>query len=348
MRSEAGIAQIRDRQPTIACVTAGTNRDEPVRRCSVLFLGLALAGCDSASSAEREPELVSALGRAYYALEDTADLIGAADAVRRDNPDDLESILAAAARRATLWQYGAAIELYDTAIARYPDDWRAWRFRGHRHISLRRFDQAVRDLEQAVVRDSVSFDVAYHLGLAYYLSGQYDAAEDAYARCMLLAEDPAARAMETSTRRTCMGIADVDNDRVAITEWRWRALRRAGRHAEASELLRDIHADMDVGTNASYHALLLLHKGERTVEEVFDPTRLTGNQFETIGYGVAVQWLTDGDSARALDLMRRLVDRGDRWQAFGFIAAERDLLALDGPGRAATGVARTDGRQETP
>ncbi len=74
-----------------------------------------------------------------------------------------------------------------------------------------------------------------------------------------------------------------------------------------------------------------MHKGLRDRAAVFDTTRLNGNQFETIGYGVAVQLLTDGDTAAAVDLMRRIVRRGDRWQAFGFIASEQDLLRLGGP-----------------
>jgi tetratricopeptide (TPR) repeat protein len=299
-----------------------------------LLLGFVVAGCDAASPVQREPELVSPLGRQYFALDDTARAIAQADSALREDPSSLDGLLAAAAARASLWQYRAAIEFYDSAIAHHPSDWRAWRFRGHRHISLRRFDQAVQDLEQAWQRDSLSFDVAYHLGLAHYLAGQFDEAAEAYARCMDLAGDSTALALRQTLPagvRSCMNIADIDNDRVAITEWRWRALRRAGRHGEADELLQSIRDSMDVGTNASYHQLLLMHKGAQPATEVFDTTRFTGNQFETIGYGVAVQWLTEGDTARALDLMNRIVERGDRWQAFGFIAAERDLVTLGGP-----------------
>ncbi len=293
---------------------------------------LLLVACTATGDAPAgEPELQSPLGRAYFALEDTTGSIAQADSALRDRPGDLDRLLAAAAARAALWQYNDAIEIYDSAIALYPSDWRAWRFRGHRHISLRRFDQAVQDLERARTLDSLSFDVAYHLGLAHFLRGDWDAAAEAYGRCMRLAGDSAALALRDGLPqgfRSCTDMATVDNDRVAMAEWRWRALRRGGQMEEAARLLDGIHPDMDVGTNASYHDLLLMHKGARAVDVVFDTTRLTGNQFETIGYGVAVQWLTEGDTTRALGLLRRIVEDGERWQAFGFIAAEADLVRL--------------------
>lgn len=296
----------------------------------LLAAALLCAACEPAASVG-EPELVSSLGHAYFANEDTTGTVARADSALAEQPGDIEALLDAAAARASLWRYRDAIALYDTAIALHPGDWRPWRFRGHRHISLRRFDQAVRDLEEAARLDSLSFDVAYHLGLAYYQQGDFDRSAAAYARCMDLARDSSAvplRATLPAGYRSCMDMAEVDNDLVAISEWRWRALRRAGRIEEAARLLEPLHADMNVGTNASYHQLLLLHKGELPLEQVFDTTNLTGNQFETVGYGVAVQWLTEGDTARALDLMERIVARGDRWQAFGFISAETDLLRL--------------------
>ena len=304
-----------------------------LKQAAVLVL-LLLTACQEATPTPGQPELVSALGRTHFAQEDTAGSIEDADSVLRAQPDDIDALLSAAGARAAVWRYHEAIALYDSAVALHPTDWRPWRFRGHRHISLRQLDAALQDLERARQLDSLSFDVAYHLGLARYLKGDWESAADEYARCMRLAESPDAPAVSAALPtgfRACTNVGVVDNDRVAITEWRWRALRRAGRIDEAMQLLDSIDADMDIGTNASYHALLLMHKGERNVEQVFDTT-VVSEQFETIGYGVAVHWLTEGDTARALELMRRIVTRGDRWQSFGFIAAESDLLRLGGDG----------------
>jgi len=300
---------------------------QPLRR-GALFISLVSACDGSAEQSALQPELVSPLGSAYFSRPDTAGSVEAADSFLNGRPNDIDAMLGAAEARASIWRYREAIALYDSAIALQPNDWRPWRFRGHRHISLRQFDRAVRDLERARELDSLSFDVAYHLGLARYLQGDWNGAAEEYARCMDLAQSPQALTLAGSLPsgfRACTNMATVDNDRVAMTEWRWRALIRAGREQDALRLLERIHADMNIGTNVSYHALLLFHKGERAVEEIFDTTNI-GDQFETIGYGVAVQWLVEGDTVGALELMRRIVDRGERWQAFGFIAAEADLV----------------------
>jgi imidazolonepropionase-like amidohydrolase len=280
-----------------------------------------------------DAELVSPLGLgAYHALPDTAGALAAAEAALAAGAD-ADRLLAAAAALAGLWRYGDAIRVYDRAIATAPGDWRAYRFRGHRRISLRRFDAAVRDLERARELAPHSFDVSYHLALAYYLRGEFAAAADEYARCMGLAEDPAALALLREGRlpqgfRACMHMAEADNDRVAMAEWRWRALRRAGRDAEAARLLDTIRPDMQVTSNRAYLETLLYHRGLLDEATLMDPATLTENRFETLGYAIAVGHLLDGRPERARRLLDAIVERGDRWNAFGFIAAEADLLRM--------------------
>ena len=90
-------------------------------------------------------------------------------------------------RTAYLWRYEEAIEIYTRGLTAHPDDPRLWRHRGHRYISTRRFDLAVRDLEQAarlaaanpdriepdglpnsygIPTGTMRFNIYYHLGLA--------------------------------------------------------------------------------------------------------------------------------------------------------------------------------------
>jgi tetratricopeptide (TPR) repeat protein len=304
---------------------------------TLLLLPALLAALGAPLAAQQagraEPELVSPLGRSFYALPDTAGAIARADAALAASPWSADALLAAAAARAGVWRYGEAIALYTRGIERYPDDWRFHRFRGHRYISTRRFDEAVRDLERAAALDSLSFDVAYHLGLAHYLQGDFERAAQVYGRCMDLAESEAALALERSGQlpqgfRSCMAMAANDNDRVAMADWRYRALRRAGRHEEAARLLETIHPDMRVGSNATYLETLLFYKGLKPEEEILDPSRFTGNQLETITYAVANWHQIEGDTARAHAMFQRIVDEGSQWSAFGYIGAETELRRM--------------------
>jgi tetratricopeptide (TPR) repeat protein len=250
-----------------------------------------------------------------------------ADDALRAAPRDVAALLAAAREREQAFSYDAALELYTRVIEIAPDDWRGWRFRGHRHLSLRRFADGARDLEHARTLAPDNFDVAYHLGLAYYLLGRFDDAADEYLRCIALATDPAAQTRAASPalagQRTCTRIADVYDTRVAITEWAYRALRRAGRADAAQRLLDGIRPGIDVAANAAYYHALLARRGEWPVGDLLDPLPAAG-RFETRAYGMAVDALLDGDDERALFLLRRIA-ADPHWPGFGRIAAEADL-----------------------
>lgn len=179
-----------------------------------------------------------------------------------------------------------------------PRDVRLYRYRGHRYISTRRFGEAVRDPEKAVELAPASFDVSYHLGLAYHLSGEFDRAADEYARCMTLSKTAGQLPEGWRSGKT---VAIHDDSRVAITDWRYLARRRAGRRQEA---------------------------GLRQESEILAPQRLSGNQLATIGYAVANHHLTAESAARACGLLRRIVMKDGHWNAFGYIAAEAELARL--------------------
>jgi len=121
-------------------------------------------------------------------VDHTREVIATADSVLRENPNDVEAVIQSARLRRHDFRYREAVDLYRRAIALAPDDWRGHRFLGHRHISLRQFEDAVPPLERARQLAPSSFDVAYHLGLAYFLNGRFDEAADEYLRCMRYAE----------------------------------------------------------------------------------------------------------------------------------------------------------------
>ena len=167
----------------------------------IIVATIALSACSpaeegaapGAADAIGEQQTVSLFGERLYAQIDTTGAIAEADAALAAAPNDVEALIAAGRVRRDFWQYRGAMELYTRAMELAPDDWRPYRYRGHRHISVREFDEAIEDLEAARERASLNWDVSYHLGLAYFLAGRFGDAADEYQRCIGLAEDPAAR-----------------------------------------------------------------------------------------------------------------------------------------------------------
>jgi tetratricopeptide (TPR) repeat protein len=207
-----------------------------------------------------------------------------------------------------------------------------YRHRGHRFISLRLFDQAINDLERAVDLiegkpdeiepdglpnsrnipvSSLHFNIWYHLGLAYYLLGDYESALDCY--------------------NECMDVSEIDDKKVATTHWLYMTLKLMGRHDDAKEILKTVSKDMDIIENQHYHQLLLMYKGERTAEELMDEARkLSALAVATVGYGVGNWYYYNGMEDKAIQIFNEVLDTGG-WAGFGYIAAESDLYWLSLP-----------------
>jgi tetratricopeptide (TPR) repeat protein len=273
------------------------------------------------AAAAQSPELTTLLGRPVFARGDAEGAIARADAAVAANPRDVDLILAAARARDAALQFHSAIETYTRGLAIAPDDVRLLRFRGHRYISTRRFDLAVSDLTRARALAPSSFDVLYHLGLAHYLRGEFDEAARVYQDCLATVSDP--RPLPEGWR-SCATTRSTDNDRVAVSDWLYRALRRAGRHDEARALLAGITADMKVGENEAYYTALRFYAGAIDEAGALTPATKNENRLVTVGYGVAVFHLAAGDVDRACLLLQRIADEPN-WNAFGVIAAEVDV-----------------------
>lgn len=267
------------------------------------MLELALGVC-LALSQTPAPELTSLLGRALDARPDTAAVVARAESAVVRAPRDVDTLIALGQALASLWRYREAIDVYTRAIALAPERAVLFRHRGHRYISTRRFDRAVTDLERGAALDSTSFDIWYHLGLAYYLSGQFDRAAAAYRRCRAVAASP--------------------DDVVAVSDWLWMSLQRAGRKAEAAAVLDAITDGMDVRENTAYYQRLLFYQGLRTEADLRMLMAADDLSFATVGYGLANWQLLRGDTASASGIFRQVV-AGAYWPAFGFIASEVEL-----------------------
>jgi tetratricopeptide (TPR) repeat protein len=247
-------------------------------------------------------------------------------------PQDADALIWKGRRTAYLGRYGSAIDIYSQALELHPGDPRIWRHRGHRYLTVRQFDAAIADFRRAVdliagqpdevepdglpnpagiPTSTLHFNVWYHLGLAHYLKGDFAAAAEAYAACAEVSKHP--------------------DSRVATAYWRVMTLKRLGRGAEADAILAEITPDAAVIESGGYLDLLLLHKGERTPEDLIgagggDATL----ESTTAGYGVGAWYLIAGDTARAREVFRRVVSGRDQWAAFGYIAAEAELARTGG------------------
>ena len=109
-----------------------------------------------------------------------------------------------------------------------------------------------------------------------------------------------------------------------IIDWLWMTLMRQGKDEKASQILESISPDMDVGENTSYHRRLLMYKGLLAPGDLLTD-EATDLDIATSGYGIGNFHLVTGREEMALETFRRIVE-GTYWPAFGFIAAETELL----------------------
>lgn len=275
------------------------------------------------SAQEGEPEVYSGKGKAYYALADTEREAQKADLALALEPRNAAKMLEAARVRDKFLKFSESIQIYSRGVDEFSDDVRFLRYRGHRFISTRRMDLAVLDLKRAAEMAPASFDISYHLGLAYYLRGDYNHASREYQRCLAMGSKPKPDFLRGMPEgwRSCYAMDD--DTRVAISEWQWRTLRRAGKPEEATKLLASIKPGMNVKENGSYYRTLLLYKGAASLEQTLAGP-MEGNAIPTVGYGVGLWHWLEGRKTEACAQWAQVLE-SPHWSAFGFIAAEAEM-----------------------
>lgn len=241
------------------------------------------------------------------------------------NPKNADAIIWLGRRLAYLGRFTEAVDTYTKGIALHPSDARLYRHRGHRHITLRQVDLAIRDLKKAselvkgkpdeiepdgqpnarnIPTSTLQFNIWYHLGLAYYLTGKNDKALDAY--------------------RECLKVSGIPDRLVSTTHWLYMTLRRLNRNAEAKKALEPILEGMDVIENTSYYRLTLMYKGIRSDEQLLSETQGDSPASHSVLYGVGNWHLYNGRREPALEIFRRILASNQK-TSFGFIAAEVDM-----------------------
>jgi tetratricopeptide (TPR) repeat protein len=251
------------------------------------------------------------------------------------DPAGADAIIWAGRRYAYLGEYRKAIDLFGQGIAAHPDDPRFYRHRGHRFISVREFDNAIRDFRIAadliegavdevepdgqpnalgIPTSTLHFNIWYHYGLAHFLKGEFEKAEAIYRRCLEASIHP--------------------DSKVATAHWWYMALRRLGRRQEAQVLVEGMDLDgmaQEVIESGSYLQLLRLYAEAGGAEEGSMPTLAPGSmEGAALAYGVGNFHLYSGRVDEARAVFEGILAARDQWAAFGFIAAEADLRRLEG------------------
>jgi len=276
----------------------------------------------AASAREIKPEL-SASARENYEQK-----LSEAKAAHTANPSDADAVVWLGRRTAYLGEYKAAIKIFTDGVAKFPNDPRFYRHRGHHLITLRCFDDAVADFEKALTlirgkTDEIEPDglrnakniptstlhtnIYYHLGLAYYLKGDFGFAATHFMNSYNRSKNP--------------------DMLVASAHWAYMSARRFGERRDADGLLkREIKNDLELIENHDYYKLIKLNKGllraEDLLSEISGDVNTLGSA--SLGYGIGNYFLYNGDNAKARAIFRRIVE-SNQWSTFGYIAAEAEL-----------------------
>lgn len=226
-------------------------------------------------------------------------------------------------RTAYLGNYEDAIEIYSKGIDQFPKDARFYRHRGHRYISSRCFDLAIKDFKKAarltrgkpnevepdglpnalgIPTSTLQGNIFYHLGLTYYIQGKYHKARYAYEKCLNIARNP--------------------DSYVAAANWLYVIYRHLGKNKKATDLLNSIKDDMNLVENHSYHKILKLHQGKIDLIETERQIR-NGDSLSnaTLAFGLGNYYSIIRNESKAQEIFQQIV-QGSQWSSFGYIVAE--------------------------
>lgn len=253
------------------------------------------------------------------------------------NPDDADAILWLGRRTAYLGNYKEAINVFSGGIKKFPNDARFYRHRGHRFLTIRCFDDAIKDLKKAEelirkhnIRDEIEPDglpnarnvptsslwsnIYYHLGLAYYLKRDFN-----YATANFMAS---------------FNNSKHDDMRVASAHWTYMSARRfalseprSGIDADVQKFIKkEIKNNPDIIESEDYFKLIKLYQGKTKADDLLKEIGANADTLSgaSLGYGLANWFLYNGEKEKAEKIFRRIT-AGDQWASFGFIAAENEL-----------------------
>ena len=242
----------------------------------------------------------------------------------QNDPENPDKLIWYGRRTAYLGDYENAIKIYSDGIEKFPNNPRFFHHRGHRYISIRKFDKAIKDFEKAAVLiqgteneieqdgmpnamnipvSTLHGNIWYHLGLAYYLKHDYEKAFVAYDKC----------------RES----GNLDDNIVSSTNWLYMIQRRIGDLDKANQMLDPIKMEAEIIENFDYHKLCKFYKGLIPIDSLATTGEDTPSS-DAVKYGIANWYFNNREKSKAKIVFEEIVQGTSKF-SFGYIAAESDL-----------------------
>lgn len=253
-----------------------------------------------------------------------------------------------------------AVEMFSAGLAIAPDDARLLRHRGHRYMTLHKFNEAVADLERAaalvkgkpdehefwspeieddlinlvlgkpdelspqhlLVSPESNATITHGYKSTLHSSIYYHLAVSYY----VLGEFAKALQAFEATRR----VAVDDDMKAGAFDWSYMTLRRLHRDEDAAKLLDSVDVPaLQVNPSEDFYVRRLrMYKGQVAPEALLaevGETNVLG--YTTVGYGVGNWHLYNGDEAAAREIFSKILGMGEK-RAFGYMATEADMKRL--------------------
>ena len=201
-----------------------------------------------------------------------------------------------------------AIPACSESLRLRPANVEALRDRGHYYLNLGQVEPALADLTRAEQITKTDRGVYYHLGVAYYLNGDFTRAAAAYQSCL------------TNSKQA---------ETIECIAWLYPSLVRAGRMQEAAKLLDGVQPDPSItGHPAWYLDRLLLFKGAKTEEQVAANLNSEGGlSVSSIGYSLGLWHLLNGRTQRAREYFEKAVATNST-AAWGYRCSQAELKKM--------------------
>ena len=248
----------------------------------------------------------SPAGVEYRSQKDTGTVARAQKALAA-NPKDVNLIIALGTAQAGIRDMRGAIQTFTRGLDVVPNNALLYRWRGHRHLSLRELDLALDDFSKGLKIDSTVYGIWYHLGIVKFVRGDFNGAADAFKRAQPRAPDA--------------------GELAGSTDWLWMSLSRAGKGAEAKAMLARRPDSLKTDPEYGYTKRLRMYRGEVTPEKLITKTDTADVQAATLNFGLGNWYLIKGDTAKAKAAFEKSTASGG-WPGFGFIVSEAELKRL--------------------